>query len=167
METATKVRKLNGSGIKTVKSPINGKTKKPKIEREVIYSQENVAVKAPKKHDYFMRYFKAFIGDNGQKIGPYWRNGKPLGKIYLNCFFYGIDFEDLGKTITARIDVVKKTIHGPERKREFIMLNIVKTPDQWSYSKITFPKSDGSGIKIIGTDKEIVFKPIKQYTPPN
>lgn len=165
MSVTIKTKKLNGSAVLAVKTPLNGK--KTKIKREIVCTQENVAIKVAKKHDYFMRYFKSFIGDNGEKIGPYWRNGKPMGKkIYLNCFFYGLDdFADLGRTITARVDIIKKTIYGPGGKREFIMLNITKTPERWSLYKISFQNASGAGTEIIGTNKEIVFVRIK--TPSN
>jgi hypothetical protein len=127
---------------------------------EIISSVEEVLIKVPKK-TINMNYVKALVLPSGKKINQHWMNGRSLSGRYLNTFFYGIKMENLGRAITARIDIIEKTISNKDGIKVFTMINVYNTPDKSPLYRIKYPKKQGRGIEIFGTDHEIEFRKLK------
>ncbi len=118
---------------------------------------ERVLVKVPKESG-FMNFKSSFETQDGKNIPCHWMNGKPLGKVFLNLFFYGLLQQNLGRSIVATVSVIKKMM---DDGRNFIMLDVKKTPEEAPVCEIRYPKVDkAEGIHLIGTDHVIEFRPI-------
>lgn len=123
---------------------------------ETLLMKEGVLVKVPKDSG-FMQHQAAFKTPAGVSILPHWKNGKPLkGGIFLNVHFYDIAEENLGRNVIATVEVIKKTMPSG---REFIMLNVFNTPGIPPVLDLKFPEGNNGGIKIIGTEQEVAFRP--------
>jgi hypothetical protein len=141
-------------GIKKVTAKKKVMPKKLETETcsyEVLGVYEGTVIKVPKKSAN-MRYVPASLV-NGEPVSEHWHNGKGLGGVFLNVFFYNITKKQLGKKIVAKVEVIKKTMN--DTGHEFIMLNVYHTPEEECNCRYTFrmPK-EGTGEFDIHPDVE-------------
>lgn len=141
------------NGLRTLSAKKNNTQVGP-ANYEVLKVVERVLVKVPKESG-FMQPQPAFVSSNGFKVPAYWKNGKPLGKIFLNIQFFGVTEDNFGKNIIATIKVIKKVMSDG---REFIMIDAINTPGVAPEYDLKFPEKSGKGIPIIGTNQEIEFR---------
>lgn len=143
------------SGLATLKGAKNIPLEAP-ADYETLLIKERVLVKVPKDSGFMTRQ-NAFKTPAGVSVPSHWKNGKPLkGGVFLNVHFYGINEENLGRNIIASVEVIKKTMQSG---REFIMLNVTNTPGVAPVLDLKFPEGNNGGIKITGTEQEVVFRP--------
>ncbi len=152
-KSLTKVFKVANGGKNNKSLPLSKialKKKKPKYI--FIHQEEGVLVKIPKE-SAFMTANSVSLSDG--KIKRYWQNGRPIQNVILNIFYYGINCNQLGKKISANVEVITKKM--PDG-REFTMLNVYHTPNVRPVTVLKFSEKRGVGFKIIGTNKEIEFR---------
>lgn len=128
---------------------------------ETVETIEAVRIKVPRKSD-FMEIVEAHTfavkGNAAVKIPRHWKFGQmvPVGKtcVFMNRHYFGIAATDLGKSIVATIEVVKK-FRGEEN---FLMLNVRKAPfNTKPGADIKFIADTEEGHRIPGTNTSVVF----------
>lgn len=93
----------------------------------------------------------------------HWRCGKMLpvktgerGAVFFNLYFYGISEEDFGTPQLGTVEVKRKTTPSG---RVFVFADFIKTPEVEPGFEMKFPVATGCGIPVVGTDREVVFRP--------
>lgn len=128
---------------------------------EIMETINAVRIKVPRKSDFMEiveKHTFAVQGNPAVEVPRHWKFGQmvPVEKscVFLNRHYFGIAATDLGKSIIATIEVVKK-FRGEE---SFLMLNIYKCgfgtkPE----TDIKFAVDTKDGYLVPGTNTSVVF----------
>lgn len=125
--------------------------------RTIIIS-ENVCVKVPKAGGY-MELINAHefqLNGNTVSVPEHWRNSflVPGTSQIIQRNFFGISRDDLGKKMTATVEIIEKTTG---RGRKVMLLNITKAIGARSVSDLKFT-TNGEGIELPETEVKIIIQ---------
>ncbi len=138
--------------------------------RKVLATYEGVRVKVPSvdAENDNMKLMPGFVDADGKKVSsrwqygmivkpPVWLSGRLAERaVICNRNFYDIDSDDLGRKITARVEIIKKS----RGNQVFVMIDITKTETAVTISDLRISR-DGQGILIPGTKFWISVVPRK------
>ena len=124
---------------------------------KIIVVKEAVRVKVPGD----MEFFSGITIGPAEKpvvIPPHYHNAFAIGKVVVNRNFYGLDHKDLGRQITAIVQVFEKNVGGGKK---YTAIDFFKANGTRPVLELKIVEQEvGEAVPIIGTNKFVCFKPL-------
>lgn len=150
-------------------SPFYHPIKTVEAVKIIVHKMARVNALEPEKSSFRKAF--SYVNTRGEhiRIEEHWRQSVMLkssegNALFVNMFLYGIGprgaSPDMKGVITAKVEVVEKILSDG---RKYILVNIYKTQDVEAKYEMKFLPYSGSGVKIHGTDMEIVFRVPKKH----
>lgn len=116
-----------------------------------IHKEERVRVKVPKEGEYMVPVGGHQFENEGKIIDvpDHWRSSAVLRSIILQRNFFGVGESDLGKKITATVEVIEKR---SSRGKRVLLINISRT-ENFPVCQMLIKTNPGSGYPLVAFER--------------